>query len=428
MRRTSSWRASIAVVSLVGVGLMAGIAPGAVAARSCVPSRSGQWQTAAAPAFAGWPAAQPVVQSTAIVAQAVDPGNASRVYVTNGYAVWTSPDGGCSWTSAYELPVAQSPRTITSLLVAGGGAHRVLALAQAQAEQPGTPLLLATTDSGKTWNESAAGIDVPIWKAYLAAGAGRTTYLSGSAEAGVTTFGAHASVLYRSADAGATWARVTSLDSIRSESPMWGDSGGAAGSNAMGTGLVVDPANASRILKWRNYGTAMLSKDGGVTWTTQAIVVENVGAYIEGAAFVPARAGTRAAIIVVYNGGLARSDDGGGHWYLVAPPATVALIGSAVRSASGVRGTELVVVGYTATPAGGKCSPMWVGAYSVTRGWRVLANARDACVAEHEYSTWAHHDPLLDVVPVPGEGAVAFVRANVVKGGAVAPALRVVRL
>jgi hypothetical protein len=416
------------VVWVATAGTLVTAVPDAAAARGCVPGRTGESQTVAAPPFTMPTTA--IGKTASITAQAVDPDDPNRLYATNGDAIWSSGDGGCSWSVVYAAAASDAYRAITSIVVIGAGSHRVVALAQTVQYQPGPPRLIASDDRGKSWWESATDIDLPLQRGSLTVGQDRTLYLAGSVETGEAELGAHLSLLYRSTDAGHTWVRVTSLDSVRSESPEGGDT--CSLSCGMRAGLAIDPSNPQRILRWRGYSRIMRSSDGGVTWQPLPIPVDNVGAYIEGAAFAATRSRGPGAIVVAFSSALARSDDDGGHWYLVAPPANVNVIASAVRPASRARGAEIVVVGDTAKPKGSNCAvgPLWIGVYSLTRGWRVVPNDAASCTSpsDGQYSIEATMDPPVEVVPVGGDGAVVYVRVRVETHGTVRPALRVTRL
>lgn len=123
-----------------------------------------------------------------LVFSAIDPTSPSRLYLAGGYSLFTSGDGGQSWTEI----VLQHPQTffVTSLAV---DPHSSVVYAGTSAGS-----VFRTTDRGATWEPVTDGPLAPGYAVnVVAAAAGDAT----------TIYVGNGSGIFRSVDAAATWLR-----------------------------------------------------------------------------------------------------------------------------------------------------------------------------------------------------------------------------
>jgi photosystem II stability/assembly factor-like uncharacterized protein len=199
-----------------------------------------------------------------------DPSNpADTVYVAIGElgtltqglvsnrGVWKTTDGGASWTNT-TLSVIPATESVTALVMDPSNPQRLYA-AVGEAKGNATDLtpngVYRTDDGGATWSKLAGFPSTKFFAVIrlgLSADAPDTVYAYVSAPPNPNNkspFG-----IYKSTDAGATWAATNA--------PF------GQGGNALNTGFAVDPNNADRVFVGRakfDY-SVMMTEDGGQTW------------------------------------------------------------------------------------------------------------------------------------------------------------------
>jgi photosystem II stability/assembly factor-like uncharacterized protein len=200
-----------------------------------------------------------------------DPNDAARVYAGNDSALYRSADAGLTWTA---LPLGRlgSAAGLGAIAVKPGDASTIF-VAQA-------PRLLRSTDGGVTFAAFGSGLPASYPARVL-------RFLPSGGMLAATSAG-----VYRSTDAGSSWARLgtgntgwtqsltidpvapgtmytasyTSSGSVvlktTDDGQTWEPTGAVTGNS---TGIVVDPANPLRIHASTQSGL-FLSYDGGANW------------------------------------------------------------------------------------------------------------------------------------------------------------------
>ena len=284
----------------------------------------------------------------ALTTYGVDPSNGRRLFVSDGETIQRSLDGGCSWTVVYSVDKLGSEvaDSVTQIVVSAPHHNRRLVYALVQSpctaeacgpiklagRVPGSALLVSE-DNGRTWRNSFAvgAIGLPPMDAASVEGVAIAPSDPNYVYLLITPYGYTTEELYRSADAGRTWA-------LQSTSPAWP--------------LAVDPTNANKLwaaeftneLNSAQSGNVLLhSVDGGVTWQ---MVPEVSGAI--STITVAHRPGKLAKIAVGYSsGGLVQSHDGGRLW---AP--TIGAPSPVTSLAYGAHGHIVITTGDQGTSAG----------------------------------------------------------------------------
>lgn len=223
----------VVLAMLLALAALPGTATG-LAGSGCphVVPAAGGWSSISLPSFAK-PAATQLhgglmpPQAVDYDPIAVDPAAANRLFATNGESVERSTDGGCSWTTVFDLNAmpagadgpddlvrADSSYSVVSVKTASRGAVSDVYVLLESASAP--VVIEASTDGGANWTAQlpklgAAPTDDAtssiVGQAYLAVApsAPATLYLAGETGGGVVGLTKRTSVLYVSRDAGATW-------------------------------------------------------------------------------------------------------------------------------------------------------------------------------------------------------------------------------
>ena len=173
--------------------------------------------------------------SDSLRALVVDPVAPATVYVgTDQGGVFRSQDGGATWSNIESSP------GVTSLAI-GRSNPSVMVAATALG-------LRRSLDGGTTWTTLATGTVVGSpWAAVAIDPDDATVFHAGTWSSGSGTEG-----VYRSADAGASWARVASLPAAASVNVLY---------HAAGSGIVLAGVDRLGVLR---------SADDGQTWTQGA--------------------------------------------------------------------------------------------------------------------------------------------------------------
>ncbi len=242
-----------------------------------------------------WQALGPSNVGGRVRALAFDPAHPRRLLAgTASGGLWISPDAGATWRADNDF----LPNLSISAL-AFDPAHPAVVYAgtgEASAGLVGAGVF-RSDDGGETWAHLAAtDPDAnPDWRFVnrIAVDPADTRVLL----AGVTDATLEAGAIYRSADAGATWARV---------------------STAKALDLAFDPADGSRALAGLDDGTLAWSRDAGRTWTRSAPLVPapsgREGTARAEIAFARSRPGLAYASVDNARGEVWRSLDAGMTW------------------------------------------------------------------------------------------------------------------
>ncbi len=227
------------------------------------------------PANAGLPVAP--------VAIAVDAASAATVYAaTSGLGVFTSTNGGATWTASTNgllVPNSTPPSApeFSGIFANPAVAGTVFAIAQAP------DFVYRSTDAGQTW----AQVNLP------AEGGSPTALVFGPGSSPQLFLAQYNGPFYTSADGGNTWTTLSTSESVFSPH-----------------GLAIMPGNPA-VLLGVGYSSLSRSADGGKTWTS--ILPLSLG----GVAF---DAKNPAVAYALDSSGLYRSVDSGQTWSKAALP------------------------------------------------------------------------------------------------------------
>jgi hypothetical protein len=248
-----------------------------------------------------WQALGPSNIGGRVRAIAFDPGNASRVLAgTASGGLWISADAGASWRANHDFLPNLS---VTSIVFDPANANVVyLGTGEASAGLVGVGAF-KSIDGGNTWQFLAAtNADAsPDWRYVnrLAVHPSQTRILLAALTNDARTSGA----IYRSVDAGATWARV---------------------STAKALDIAFDPNNASNAVAGLDDGTLAYSRDAGASWSRSERIVASPSGRRNTAraeiAFARSQFGVVYASIDNNKGEIWRSADSGATWQLMSAP------------------------------------------------------------------------------------------------------------
>lgn len=247
---------------------------------------------------------------------AIDPVNPLVVFAVADAGLFRSSDGGATWNPAVSPPVKAfvssfaihpSSSTILYAGTAGGGAYK-------------------STDGGTSWRLSGLS--------------GKSVSFVGiPRNAPASVFAVEAANLWKSTDAGLTWARLRSISAPRIAFDPSGRivmagaydgtvirsaDGGASwseskipGSNSIAT-MAISPANPALVLAGMSGSGVYRSTDGGTTWSLARTGLPDGYVCIGTVAFDPLAA---SRVVITLTGpegaGVAVSDDSGSTWRLV---------------------------------------------------------------------------------------------------------------
>jgi photosystem II stability/assembly factor-like uncharacterized protein len=249
-----------------------------------------------------WQALGPSNVGGRVRALAFDPRNSNRLLAgTASGGLWITEDAGNTWRANQDfLPnlsittIAFDPANPDVVYMGTGEASGGLVGIGA----------FKSTDGGRTWAFlPATSVDANLdWRFVnrIAVNPAQTQLLL----AGVTNDIRSLGGIYRSADAGATWSKVSSFKALD---------------------VAFDPNNASRALAGLDDGTLAYSSDAGLTWTKTSPLVSppagrNATARAE-IAFAHSQSGVVYASLDNLKGQVWRSDNSGATWRLLSTPA-----------------------------------------------------------------------------------------------------------
>ncbi|MCA1823217.1 MAG: hypothetical protein LC640_02910, partial [Frankia sp.] len=222
-------RARAASVAVVVIGLAVPVAARAVALNCPTAKRVGSakssWQSLRLPKFGD-------VGPQVVVDYAVDAQFPNRVFITNGFMLFRSDDGGCAWQGpVFQAPDSPASATgqpagqmhITSIELGDPGADVFLTVVDGDPSAPTARPHVYRSRFGATGTYLASDTGLPPvgqpLKLVAASGPEAPVYLSiqpvrlGIKElAGLTP--ADRGVLYRSDDRGASWQQVSDVSSL----------------------------------------------------------------------------------------------------------------------------------------------------------------------------------------------------------------------
>ena len=249
----------------------------------------------------GWQALGPSNVGGRVRALAFDPRNPSRLLAgTASGGLWISPDGGATWSANNDFLPNLSITTIVfdpsnpAVAYAGTG--------EASAGLVGVGVF-KSFDGGGTWQYlSATNPDANLdWRFVnrLAVDPANPQVLL----AGVTNDNLAAGAIYRSADGGGSWARV---------------------STAKALDLAFDPGDSANAVAGLDDGTIAYSRDAGLTWMRTAPLVPSPSGRRSTAraeiAFARTQPGLVYASVDNDKGEVWRSPDAGATWQLLSNP------------------------------------------------------------------------------------------------------------
>jgi photosystem II stability/assembly factor-like uncharacterized protein len=237
-------------------------------------------------------------------ALAFDPRDSRRLFAgTASGGLWLSEDAGASWHANNDFLPNLSVTTLA--FEAGNPDAMYLGTGESSAGLVGVGVF-KSVDAGRSWRHlPATNPDAtPDWRFVnrLAAHPGQPGVLLAALTGNDFTSGA----IYRTADGGASWTRVSSEKALD---------------------IAFDPNDPSQAVAGLDNGYVAFSRDGGLSWSRTAPLVpvpsgRNSSARIE-IAFARSRPGTVYASVDNAKGEIWRSADSGATWQLVSTPAHI---------------------------------------------------------------------------------------------------------
>lgn len=248
-----------------------------------------------------WQALGPSNVGGRVRALAFDPRSSSRLLAgTASGGLWITEDAGATWRANQDF----LPNLSITALAFDPRNPDVAYLGTGEATQGLVGIgLFKSTDGGRTWTFLAAtNVDAnPDWRFVnrVAVHPAQTQILL----AGVTNDKRTGGAIYRSTDAGASWAMVSALKALD---------------------IAFDPNNPSRALAGLDDGTLAYSADAGLTWTRTAALIASPSGRSKTAraeiAFARSQPGVVYASIDEERGQVWRSDNSGITWRKLATP------------------------------------------------------------------------------------------------------------
>jgi hypothetical protein len=232
---------------------------------------------------------------------AFDPRNVQRVYAgTASGGLWISEDGGTSWHANQDFLPNLSVTTIVADTANPGVMY--LGTGEASAGLVGVGAF-KSSDNGATWRLlTPTNADTnPDWRFVnrLAIHPQQTQVLL----AALTNNNLQTGAIYRSADGGATWTRVSTLKALD---------------------VAFDPNTSANAVAGLDDGTIAYSRDAGLTWTRTAPLVPAPSGRGDSAraeiAFARSQPGTVYASVDNDKGEVWRSGDSGATWQKAGTP------------------------------------------------------------------------------------------------------------
>jgi photosystem II stability/assembly factor-like uncharacterized protein len=248
-----------------------------------------------------WQSLGPSNVSGRVRALAFDPGAASRILAgTASGGLWISGDGGASWHANFDYLPNLSVTTIAFDPVNPNVVY--LGTGEASAGLVGVGAF-KSVDRGNTWQFLAAtNSDANADWRFVNRIAVHPTQPQ-VVLAALTNNSRASGAIYRSADAGATWTRV---------------------STAKALDVAFDPINPSNALAGLDDGTILYSRDAGMSWTRTAPLVGSPSGRSSTAraeiAFARSQPGVAYASVDNEKGEVWRSEDAGATWMRLSNP------------------------------------------------------------------------------------------------------------
>jgi hypothetical protein len=249
-----------------------------------------------------WQAIGPSNVGGRVRAIAFDPRNASRVFAgTASGGLWQSDDAGASWRPNFDFLPNLS---VTTIVVDPSNPNTMyLGTGEASAGLVGVGAF-KSTDGGVTWAYlvSTNADATPDWRFVnrLAIHPTQPQVLL----AALTNNNLSTGAIYRSADGGANWVRVSSFKALD---------------------IAFDPGNPANAVAGLDDGTIAFSRDAGLTWVKTAPLIAAPSGRQSTAraeiAFARSQPGLAYASVDNEKGEVWRSDDSGATWVKLSTPA-----------------------------------------------------------------------------------------------------------
>jgi photosystem II stability/assembly factor-like uncharacterized protein len=249
-----------------------------------------------------WQAMGPSNVGGRVRAIAFDPRSPNRMLAgAASGGIWVSENAGDSWRANSDFLPNLSITTIVFDPVAPTNVY--MGTGEASAGLVGVGVF-KSTDGGDTWVFLApTNVDAnPDWRFVNRLAAHPTQ--SGVVLAALTNNDLLTGAIYRSADGGATWSKVSALRALD---------------------IAFDPNNPGNAVAGLDDGTIAFSRDGGTSWSRTAPLVESPSGRGSTAraeiAFARSQPGVAYASVDNAKGEVWRSNDAGGTWQKLSTPA-----------------------------------------------------------------------------------------------------------